>query len=139
MHRRGDAIRIRDMCGIAGELRFAGDTDVPGVLRMAATMSDRGPDGNGCWVQGAIALAHRRLKVIDLSDSASQPMVDSQLGLAVVFNGCIYNHRELRTELEGEGYAFFSHSDTEVLLKAYHCWGEHFVDRLKGMFAIAIA
>jgi asparagine synthase (glutamine-hydrolysing) len=127
------------MCGIAGELRVAGDADVPGVLRMAATMSDRGPDGSGCWAHGAIALAHRRLKVIDLSDSASQPMVDSQLGLAVVFNGCIYNHRELRIELEREGYAFFSHSDTEVLLKAYHRWGERFADHLKGMFAIAIA
>jgi asparagine synthase (glutamine-hydrolysing) len=102
-------------------------------------MADRGPDGSGVWAQGGIALAHRRLKIIDLSECAAQPMVDPQLGLAIVFNGCIYNHRELRTELEGHGYAFFSKSDTEVLLKAYHRWGEAFVDRLKGMFALAIA
>ena len=106
---------------------------------MAATMSDRGPDATGSWAQDGIALAHRRLKIIDLSERACQPMVDSQLGLAIAFNGCIYNHRDLRAELERVGYAFFSKSDTEVLLKAYHHWGEEFVDRLKGMFAMAIA
>lgn len=130
---------VGPMCGIAGEIRFSGAADVAGVARMAATMSDRGPDGSGCWAHDGIALAHRRLKIIDLSERAGQPMVDSQLGLAIAFNGCIYNHRELRAELEREGYAFFSRSDTEVLLKAYHRWGESFVDHLNGMFAIAIA
>jgi asparagine synthase (glutamine-hydrolysing) len=84
-------------------------------------------------------LAHRRLKIIDLSASGRQPMVDSGLGLTIVFNGCIYNYRELRAELEADGYGFFSRSDTEVLLKAYDRWGESFVDHLHGMFAMAIA
>ncbi|MEA2422936.1 MAG: hypothetical protein QOF55_2035, partial [Thermoleophilaceae bacterium] len=113
--------------------------DTSAVARMAAMMADRGPDGSGSWAQGGIALAHRRLKIIDLSECAAQPMVDPELGLAIVFNGCIYNHRELRSELEGHGHAFFSNSDTEVLVKAYHHWGDAFVERLKGMFAIAIA
>jgi asparagine synthase (glutamine-hydrolysing) len=127
------------MCGVAGEIRFGGPADAACAARMAATMADRGPDGSGSWAQGGIALAHRRLKIIDLSERACQPMVDSQLGLAIAFNGCIYNHRDLRAELEQVGYEFFSKSDTEVLLKAYHRWGEGFVDRLKGMFAMAIA
>jgi asparagine synthase (glutamine-hydrolysing) len=124
---------INRMCGIAGEIRFGGaDADTAAVTRMAATMSDRGPDGSGAWAQGHVALAHRRLRIIDLSESGAQPMVDSQLGLAIVFNGCVYNHRELRAELEQRhGYTFFSNSDTEVLLKAYYHWGERFVDRLK--------
>ncbi|MEA2450676.1 MAG: hypothetical protein QOG63_2608 [Thermoleophilaceae bacterium] len=127
------------MCGIAGEIRFRGGADVAAVERMAATMADRGPDGHGSWAQGGVALAHRRLKIIDLSACGAQPMVDPELGLAITFNGCIYNYKELREELERDGYRFFSHSDTEVLLKAYHRWGERFVDRLFGMFAVAIA
>jgi asparagine synthase (glutamine-hydrolysing) len=106
---------------------------------MAAVLAPRGPDGSGSYAQDAIALAHRRLKIIDLSASGQQPMVDSELGLAIVFNGCIYNYRELRAELEAVGYRFFSRSDTEVLLKAFHHWGDTFVDHLHGMFAIAIA
>jgi asparagine synthase (glutamine-hydrolysing) len=105
---------------------------------MTGTMSDRGPDGSGLWAQGPVALGHRRLKVIDLSERAAQPLVDSELGLALAFNGCIYNHHELRRELEGAGYRFFSIGDTEVLAKAYHRWGDRFVDRLKGMFAFCL-
>jgi len=105
---------------------------------MAATMHRRGPDGSGVWAQGGAALGHRRLKVIDLSDAAGQPMVDPELGLAVVFNGCVYNYPELRRELAGAGYRFFSTGDTEVVLKAYHHWGTDFVDHLQGMFACAI-
>ncbi|MEA2445962.1 MAG: hypothetical protein QOJ12_3254 [Thermoleophilales bacterium] len=127
------------MCGFAGEIRFGGAADADAVARMAATMADRGPDASGAWAHGGIALAHRRLKIIDLSERARQPMVDSELGLAIAFNGCIYNHRDLRAELEQAGYRFFSDSDTEVLLKAYHHWGDDFVHRLKGMFAMAIA
>ncbi|HZB81930.1 MAG TPA: N-acetylglutaminylglutamine amidotransferase [Rubrobacteraceae bacterium] len=126
------------MCGFAGELRVGDLADVPTVARMGVTMKDRGPDGSGAWASGPIALTLRRLKIIDLSDRGAQPMVDPELGLAIVFNGCIYNYPELRQELEGEGYRFFSTSDTEVLLKAYHCWGDRFVDRLKGMFAFCI-
>ena len=127
------------MCGIAGELRFDSQTaDAAAVDRMAETMQPRGPDGAGVFAQQRIAFAHRRLKIIDLSDAAGQPMVDPELGLAIVFNGCIYNYPELREELKAEGYRFFSHSDTEVILKAYHAWGPEFVHRLKGMFAFCL-
>jgi asparagine synthase (glutamine-hydrolysing) len=106
---------------------------------MADAMAPRGPDGAGAWSQGRVALGHRRLKIIDLSEAGAQPMVDSELGLAVCWNGCIYNYRQLRRELSELGYRFFSTSDTEVLLKAYHHWGDRFVDHLLGMFAFAIA
>jgi asparagine synthase (glutamine-hydrolysing) len=105
---------------------------------MSAAMSDRGPDGHGRWSEGWVAFGHRRLTVIDLSEGGRQPMVDEELGLSVVFNGCIYNHHELRREL-GEQYSFASTSDTEVLLKAYDRWREDFVDHLVGMFAVVIA
>ncbi len=101
-------------------------------------MSDRGPDGEGSWAHDTVALAHRRLKIIDLTEAGRQPMVDPDLGLAVVFNGCIYNHRELRSELEGDGYRFFSTSDTEVILKAYDKWGRDCVTHFAGMFAFAV-
>lgn len=106
---------------------------------MADTLSPRGPDSAGAWSQGRVAFGHRRLKIIDLSEAGGQPMVDSELGLSICWNGCIYNYQELRRELSGHGYRFFSTSDTEVLLKAYHHWGDRFVDHLKGMFAFAIA
>ena len=105
---------------------------------MAEVMAPRGPDAAGAWSQGRVALGHRRLKIIDLSEAGAQPMVDSELGLAVAWNGCIYNYEELRDQLSAHGYRFFSHSDTEVLLKGYHHWGDRFVDHLKGMFAFAI-
>jgi asparagine synthase (glutamine-hydrolysing) len=128
------------VCGAAGEIRLDGTApDVAAVTAMAATMAPRGPDAAGLWSQGRVALGHRRLKIIDLSEAGAQPMVDSELGLAVCWNGCIYNYQELRRELSDHGYRFFSHSDTEVLIKGYHHWGEKFVDHLKGMFAFAIA
>src|SRR4051812_21455571 len=105
---------------------------------MCDAMAPRGPDGSGAWAEGRVAFGHRRLSIIDLSDAGRQPMVDDELGLVCVFNGIIYNYRELRTELAGAGYRFTSSSDTEVLLKAYHRWGTGFVDRLVGMFAIVI-
>jgi asparagine synthase (glutamine-hydrolysing) len=128
------------MCGFAGELRFdGGPADVAAVARMNATMERRGPDGAGVWQRGPLAMAHRRLTIIDLSRAGEQPMVDSELGLSLVFNGCIYNYRELRAELEAGGYRFFSTSDTEVILKAYHRWGAACVERFHGMFAFVIA
>lgn len=127
------------MCGIAGELRFDGNTpDLAALARMNAQQQARGPDNGGVFAQGAQAWGHRRLKIMDLSESAQQPMVDPELGLGIVFNGAVYNHPELRRELEAKGYRFYSHGDTEVLLKAYHAWGEDFVSRLNGMFAFAI-
>jgi asparagine synthase (glutamine-hydrolysing) len=105
---------------------------------MSAVMAPRGPDSTGAWSQGRVALGHRRLKIIDLTEAGAQPMVDSELGLTIAWNGCIYNSKELRIELQGYGYRFFSHSDSEVLLKAYHRWGDDFVSHFKGMFAFAI-
>ena len=130
---------MRNMCGLAGEVRLDGHrANLRSVERMAATMGDRGPDGSGSWAQGRVALAHRRLKIIDLSEASDQPMVDAVAGLTGVFNGCIYNYRELRAELQARGHRFFSTGDTEVVLKAYTQWGLDFVDHLIGMFAIAI-
>jgi asparagine synthase (glutamine-hydrolysing) len=128
------------MCGIAGEMRFDGSApDVEAVARITAEMHRRGPDGSGVYSIGAIALGHRRLKIIDLSERGAQPMVDPELGLSAVFNGLIYNYRELRAELETAGYHFFSTSDTEVLLKAFKHWGPACVERFLGMFAFAVA
>src|SRR3954466_8213336 len=111
------------MCGICGEIRTAGDVSLAGLSSMTASMRARGPDGAGVFAQGALAFGHRRLSILDLAPSSQQPMVDNELGLGVVFNGCIYNFRELRMELLGKGYRFFSQGDTEVILKAYHAWG----------------
>jgi asparagine synthase (glutamine-hydrolysing) len=128
------------VCGFSGEINLSRDAaDLVAVATMAETMRLRGPDGGGYFALGPVAFGHRRLKIIELSERGAQPMVDSELGLAVAFNGCIYNHHELRQELEGHGYRFFSTSDTEVLLKAYHHWGDRFVDHLVGMFALAIS
>ena len=128
------------MCGVAGEIRFDDrGPDVEAVARITAAMHRRGPHGSGVHSQGAIALGHRRLKIIDLTERGAQPMVDAELGLAAVFNGCIYNYRELRAELEGYGYRFFSTSDTEVLVKAFHRWGAGCAERFLGMFAFAVA
>jgi asparagine synthase (glutamine-hydrolysing) len=127
------------MCGLCGDITFDGSpADTAAVDRMVGALVRRGPDGQGSCSDGRVAFGHRRLSIIDLSDAGAQPMVDDELGLTVVFNGCIYDHRQLRAELEGHGYRFFSTSDTEVLLKGYHCWGEAVVDRLHGMFAFAL-
>ncbi|MBI1208500.1 MAG: N-acetylglutaminylglutamine amidotransferase [Azospirillum sp.] len=127
------------MCGICGEVRFDGRSVHPSTIAaMTEVMTPRGPDAGGQFQQGRIGLGHRRLMIIDLSQAAQQPMVDAELGLAIVFNGCIYNYKELRQSLSALGYRFFSHGDTEVLLKAYHAWGSRFVERLQGMFALAI-
>lgn len=127
------------MCGIAGELRFDGlSASANTIDTMLEVLAPRGPDGSGIFSQNALCLGHRRLKVIDLSDHAAQPMVDNTLGLVIVFNGCIYNYQALRRELEAKGYQFFSHGDTEVILKAYHAWGKDCVKHFHGMFAFAI-
>jgi asparagine synthase (glutamine-hydrolysing) len=128
------------MCGFAGELRLDGaDSDLGALERMNGKLLARGPDGGGSVQRGPLGLAHRRLTIIDLSQAGQQPMVDTELGLTLVFNGCIYNYKELREELSAAGYRFFSSSDTEVILKAYHRWGPECVSRFLGMFAFAIA
>lgn len=101
-------------------------------------MAPRGPDAWGFHSQGPIALGHRRLRIMELSDASAQPMTDNDLGLALTFNGALYNYPELRLELERLGYRFHSDGDTEVLLKGYHAWGADLLPRLNGMFAFAI-
>ena len=127
------------MCGICGEITF--DDSVASAARlehMADAMADRGPDGAGVAVYGRVGLAHRRLKIIDLSDAARQPFLDPFSGLTIAFNGCIYNYPELRAELEAKGHRFASTGDTEVILKAWAEWGPEAVRRFYGMFAFAI-
>jgi asparagine synthase (glutamine-hydrolysing) len=127
------------MCGIAGEIRFDDQpVDVNALARMNDQQRPRGPDGQGLQVSDRFGFGHRRLKIMDLSDAAQQPMFDPALGAGIVFNGAVYNHGDLRKELEAKGYQFHSTGDTEVLLKAWHAWGPSFVQRLNGMFAFAI-
>lgn len=128
------------MCGFSGEFRFDGTrADTRAVAAMTATMESRGPDAQGLWANGPVAFGHQRLSIIDLSAAGNQPMHDPELGITTVFNGCIYNYKELRQELRDQhGARFFSHSDTEVLAKAYRAWGPTFVTRLQGMFAFAM-
>ncbi|MFA7300549.1 MAG: N-acetylglutaminylglutamine amidotransferase, partial [Sideroxydans sp.] len=127
------------MCGLCGELRFDHQLPDPAVLnRMTASLARRGPDATGIYTDGPLVMGHRRLAIIDLSERAKQPMVDDDLHLTLVFNGTIYNYRELRDELVEMGYHFFSESDSEVILKAYHAWGEHCVAHFCGMFAFAV-
>jgi asparagine synthase (glutamine-hydrolysing) len=126
------------MCGICGELTFNGDPAGVSLAAMMQRMWSRGPDAGGAFSQDRVAFGHRRLSIIDLAAASAQPMIDPELGLAVVFNGCIYNFRELRSELAGKGYRFFSQGDTEVILKAYKEWGPRCVERFYGMFAFAI-
>src|SRR6476661_2469515 len=128
------------MCGICGEIRFDGQSaDVAAVTRMTGAMASRGPDSDGVVAHGPLAFGHRRLSIIDLSARGEQPMVDSDLGLTLVFNGCIYNYQDLRKQLQAAGYRFFSTADSEVVVKGFHHWGTQCVDRFKGMFAFAIA
>ena len=128
------------MCGIAGEIRFNGSAvDTAALARMSDVLAPRGPDGSGVVTRGRIGLAHRRLKIIDVSEKAEQPMVDAELGLTAVFNGCIYNFLDLRCELEQCGFHFRSGTDTEVLVHGYRHWGiDALVGRLRGMFAFAV-
>jgi asparagine synthase (glutamine-hydrolysing) len=126
------------MCGICGEIAVGGSPDLANLSRVADAMRSRGPDASGVFSQGHLAFGHRRLSILDLSPASQQPMIDNELGLGIVFNGCIYNFREIRSELLDKGYRFFSEGDTEVILKSYHAWGKQCVRRFKGMFAFAL-
>ena len=133
------------MCGIAGALVFKNGSfnlTEPYITTMRDTMAHRGPDDAGVWIdkKGRIGLGHRRLSIIDLSDSASQPMCNEEGTLWVAFNGEIYNHREIREELEHIGGHRWKtdHSDTEVILHAFEQWGIDCLHRFRGMFAIAL-
>ena len=127
------------MCGICGQFRFDGKkVSSKSLDMMMSKLARRGPDSSGKWIEGIIGFGHQRLSIIDLSNLGSQPMVDEKLGLTLVFNGTIYNYKSLRALLVSLGYIFFSNSDTEVIIKAYHCWGVECLERLDGMFAFAI-
>jgi asparagine synthase (glutamine-hydrolysing) len=127
------------MCGIAGQYCFnetAPDTKLLSV--MSERLAHRGPDGEGVHISGPVALAHRRLAIIDLSDEGLQPMTSEDGTLWLVFNGEIYNFVELREELIEKGHRFHSRSDTEVILHAYEEWGHACLNRFNGMWAFAL-
>jgi len=133
------------MCGLVGALSFESSDFIvnPSYIKaMRDTMVHRGPDGEGCWVDkdNRIGLGHRRLSIIDLSQAANQPMSNLDSSISLVFNGEIYNHAEIRAELEQlNKYTWqTNHSDTEVVLYAFQEWGISFIERLQGMFSIAI-
>lgn len=131
------------MCGLAGYCNLSNKRfclDEPLLQAMQKKMVHRGPDGFGIWKseQHQIGLVHRRLSIIDLSDAGLQPMLDKEQTVVVCFNGEIYNHQILRTELISLGYRYSSQTDTETILYAYKTWGIDFIHRLEGMFAIAL-
>ena len=92
------------MCGLGGEVAWGRAPDLDALARIGEALAPRGPDGAGAWQESGVALVHRRLKIIDLSPRGDQPLLDPELGLAIVFNGCIYNHSELRAEFAAAGY-----------------------------------
>ncbi|MBX7207072.1 MAG: asparagine synthase (glutamine-hydrolyzing) [Verrucomicrobiaceae bacterium] len=146
------------MCGIVGSYHQKGEAQPPALLRrMTEAMSHRGPDGEGFFFANTIsgthdfadesrrnveranlAFGHRRLAILDLSAAGRQPMVDASGSFAITYNGEIYNHLEIRRELEAQGVKFFSRTDTETVLQAYAMWGDACVERFNGMFAFAI-
>ncbi len=128
------------MCGIAGLLGRVDDDTLSALRAADVAQAHRGPDGRGCWAdrEAGVALAHRRLAVLDLSPAGAQPMADPARGTVLVFNGEIYNFPALRRGLEADGFTFRSRSDTEAVLHAYARWGRECVTRLRGMFAFAL-
>jgi asparagine synthase (glutamine-hydrolysing) len=123
------------MCGLFGAI---GALPADALEAVSRALEHRGPDLEGRFVDGEVALLHRRLKIIDLSPAASQPMTNEDGAVQVVFNGEIYNHHALRAELERAGHTFRSRSDTEAIVHGYEQWGDGVVERLDGMFAFAV-
>ena len=131
------------MCGIVGALSWGNfSVTEPYIVAMRDTMIHRGPDGEGCWISAdqQLGLGHRRLSIIDLSAAANQPMATADKNFWLVFNGEIYNHAEIRKELEELGYREWQtdHSDTEVILYAFAEWGIDCLHKFRGMFAFAL-
>ena len=127
------------MCGLVGIFDFQGHAPLERdlIVRMGTRLRHRGPDGEGYLVEPGIALGHRRLAIIDPA-GGNQPMYNEDGSVAVIFNGCIYNFRELRAELRSAGHIFKTNCDTEVIVHAWEQWGEGCVTRFRGMFAFAV-
>ena len=128
------------MCGICGEVSFADalPANPERVRAMASRLAHRGPDGEGLWNETEVALGHRRLAIIDLSDAAAQPMTSPDGRYVIAYNGEIYNFQEVRAELSALGERFTTRSDTEVLLRAMMVWGRDGLSKLNGMWAFAL-
>lgn len=129
------------MCGIGGILhKNSSPVKVEDTVLMNECLRHRGPDGDGLWMNEdrTLALIHRRLSILDLSNAASQPMMSGDGRYIIIFNGEIFNFIEVRRELEIKGYVFRTESDTEVILAAYHAWGKDMLPRFNGMWALAI-
>ena len=125
------------MCGIAGFVNKNIKNKEEVIKKMADRIKYRGPDGEGYFIDDDVALAHRRLSIIDLS-TGSQPMYNEDNSIVIVFNGEIYNFVELKDELKNKGHKFKNKSDTEVIIHGYEEWGKNVVEHLRGMFAFAI-
>lgn len=127
------------MCGICGQYNFSDNSPVrlDDIKRMTGSLVHRGPDDDGFFLAGPLGLGFRRLSIIDI-DGGHQPMSDQQESVWVVFNGEIYNFKDLRSELESCGHVFRTHSDTEVIVHGYKEWGDEVLNRLNGMFGLAI-
>src|SRR6266446_80141 len=130
------------MCGIAGIVSSERDESLSAALsRMVSIQHHRGPDGEGRWTSrvgnSQVWLGHNRLKIVDLTEAGHQPMFLPELNHGIIYNGEVYNYRELRTELEARGATFQSQCDTEVVLWALAIWGEDAFARFNGMWALA--
>ena len=125
------------MCGITGILNHQGQVHRDQIEIMTSSLSHRGPDGEGLWIKGNVALGHRRLAIIDLA-TGQQPLCNEDQTVWVTFNGEIYNYLDLRKELIQKGHRFKTQSDTEVIVHAYEEWGDRCVEKFRGMFAFGI-
>ncbi|MEM7137048.1 MAG: asparagine synthase (glutamine-hydrolyzing) [Myxococcota bacterium] len=127
------------MCGVVGVWHLDGrPVDATALGAMRDTLTHRGPDDAGLWLEGPVGLGHRRLSILDLSEAGRMPMASPDGTIRVVFNGEVYNYRELRQELHAHGHQFHSDSDSEVVVRAYEQWGVDSFDRFNGMFAVVI-
>src|SRR5262245_30627634 len=127
------------MCGIAGVVRQSGAIERDPSARLSAALAHRGPDGEGVWhsADRHVTLVHRRLAILDPSPAGAQPMFTPDGRYRIVFNGEVYNYRQLRRELVDRGEPFTTSSDTEVLLRLLVCDGPDALSRVRGMFALA--
>ena len=123
------------MCRIVGRVSKVPDDFAAGLKVMMNAVAHGGPDDEGSYVDGGVALGHRRLSIIELSKAGHQPMMNEQDDIVISYNGEIYNYQELRKELELEGLNFRTKTDTEVIIQAYEFWGTGAFDKLEGIFA----